>query len=134
MDKTALISFFPRTDGDGMESMEPPITSDLKSVINATSNALQDLKVDSANKPLSPAAERVISLTPKAEASNKGKPSSLPAADKKAKFVPYGNFSTHSPKFLTFVHRSPCSCYRAIQSCCETHRSFEAKTSECLCA
>ncbi len=72
-----------------MESMDIPITSDLKSAcVMSTANAMQNLSLLPLKSP--PPAERIISLIPKASTVGlKPKPSSAALENKKAKFVPY---------------------------------------------
>ena len=89
-ENNTLISFcVPRTEGDGMESMDIPITSDLKSAcVTSTVNAMHNLSLLPLKSP--PPAERIISLIPKASAVGiKPKPTSAAMENKKAKFVPY---------------------------------------------
>lgn len=89
MEEGTLITFCPRTEGDGMEALDVPITSDLKSacLISAT-NAMQTLSLLPSKPPLP--TERIISLTPMASSlGTKPQPSSAAMEKKKAKFVPY---------------------------------------------
>ncbi len=88
IEETTVTSFLPRTDGDGMESLDTPITRDVKSVINITTESLESLKI---SPPKPPPAERIISLIPRSTSLPLGvKPKSTgPAGEKKAKFVPY---------------------------------------------
>ncbi|XP_057371209.1 golgin-45-like [Daphnia carinata] len=74
----------PRTEGDGMEAMDNPITSDVKSAF-PTMERLSLLPLKSL-----PPAERIISLVPIANLSGvKPKNSNSAMENKKAKFVPY---------------------------------------------
>lgn len=87
MEENAIMSFCPRTEGDGMESFDTPITADLKSA-SVISSSMQALSLLSVKPP--PTAERIISLIPTiATTGIKQKQSSSAMENKKAKFVPY---------------------------------------------
>ncbi|KZS08689.1 golgin-45 [Daphnia magna] len=76
----------PRTEGDGMEAMDNPITSDVKSAF--PTNAMEKLSL--LPQKSSPPAERIISLVPIANLSGvKPKSANSSMENKKAKFVPY---------------------------------------------
>ncbi|XP_046445655.1 golgin-45-like [Daphnia pulex] len=83
---TLINTSCPRTEGDGMESLDTPITSDVKSAFAV--NAMERLSILPLKSP--PPAERIISLVPISNLSGmKPKTSSSAMENKKAKFVPY---------------------------------------------
>lgn len=76
----------PRTEGDGMEAMDSPIISDVKSAF--PTDAMERLSLLPLKS--SPPAERIISLVPISNLSGmKPKTSTSAMENKKAKFVPY---------------------------------------------
>lgn len=91
MEENSPITFCPRTEGDGMESMEIPITTDLKSAcVLSTTSAMQTLSLLPGKPPPPPQSQRIISLIPQAGSSgSKPQQSSASMEKKKAKFVPY---------------------------------------------
>ena len=86
--ESALISRFTRTDGDGMESMQLPITSDVKSSIDM----MKKMNLSSPTKS-PPQQDRVINLIP-------NKVSSPAASSTSAKYEVKALKSTHSSSSL----------------------------------
>lgn len=131
---TATISFIPRTEGDGMESMEAPITTDLKSVINSAADSLQNLKVSSLR---SPPAERIINLIPdKTSMPGVKAKSSLPAAEKKPKFVPYEPYKA-AVKPIVPTKKKPINVAsvqaHSSDDSKSAHHKCDAPTNQLLC-
>lgn len=105
MEENTPISFCPRTQGDGMESMEVPITSDVKSAcVNSTINAMQSLSLMQVK---SPPAERVINLVPKScKPEMKQKSTASNIDNKKTKFVPYEPYKAATKPIVPFKKKS----------------------------
>ena len=86
MEDTPVLRGCPRTEGDGMESLEG-ITQEPRSAgLNMTTSALLSLTLSPGTKP----PERVISIQPKPSPPILANKSPLlPTNEKNAKFVPY---------------------------------------------
>lgn len=86
MESSALITSVPRTEGDGMESLDEHTIQDLKLLsVTSAASALEALSI----KPSPRTAERIISLVPTSSPLTVKPKTSIPGENKKLKFVPY---------------------------------------------
>ena len=110
MEEIGSISRFQRTEGDGMESMEVPITSDVKSSIAVSTDMIKKMNLSPTK---SPSQQRVINLVPNKVISPSSlpkqevKPSNSSLLEKKARFVPYEPYKAAVKPIIPLPSQKP---------------------------